>query len=108
MAPLNAITESFEIIKRSNKIFKVINLCPEDLQADIAVHLHRKVFNDHKAFRESSDSCLRALATEISDRRVCHGDLVYHKGEPVDEGTRDSRVSTSDDSPNGSKQTVDP
>ena len=66
-------------------VYCVINLCPEDLQADIAVHLHRRVFNDHKAFRESSDSCLRALATEISERRVCHGDLVYHKGEPVDE-----------------------
>ena len=38
-----------------------------------------------QAFRESSDSCLRALATEITERRVCHGDLVYHKGEPVDE-----------------------
>ena len=46
---------------------------------------NRRVFNDHKAFRDSSDSCLRAMATEITERRVCHGDLVYHKGEMVDE-----------------------
>ena len=72
-------------ISRGIDAKKVINLCPEDLRADIAVHLHRKVFNDHKAFRESSDACLRALATEIVERRFCHGDLVYHKGEVVDE-----------------------
>lgn len=27
----------------------------------------------------------RALASEIVERRYCHGDLVYHKGEVVDE-----------------------
>ena len=44
------------------------------------------MFNDLKqAFRDSSDACLRALATEIIERRYCHGDLVYHKGESVDE-----------------------
>ena len=35
-------------ISRGIDAKKVINLCPEDLRADIAVHLHRKVFNDHK------------------------------------------------------------
>ena len=58
---------------------KVIEFCPEDLRADIAVHLHRKVFNDHKAFRDSSDACLRALATEIKEKRFCPGDIIYHK-----------------------------
>lgn len=32
------------------------------MKADICVHLNRKVFNEHPAFRLASDGCLRALA----------------------------------------------
>ena len=30
---------------------KVLNYCPKDMKADICVHLNRKVFNEHPAFR---------------------------------------------------------
>lgn len=41
---------------------QVLNYCPKDMKADICVHLNRKVFNEHPAFRLASDGCLRALA----------------------------------------------
>lgn len=31
---------------------KVLNYCPKDMKADICVHLNRKVFNEHPAFRQ--------------------------------------------------------
>ncbi|CBY34480.1 unnamed protein product [Oikopleura dioica] len=63
----------------------VINLCPKDLKADICVHLHRRVFNGHRCFLEASDACLRSLALEFQTIHVSAGDIVYHKGEYVDE-----------------------
>lgn len=33
---------------------KVLNYCPKDMKADICVHLNRKVFNEHPAFRQAS------------------------------------------------------
>ena len=41
---------------------KVLSYCPKDMTADICVHLNRKVFNEHPAFRLASEGCLRALA----------------------------------------------
>lgn len=32
---------------------KVLNYCPKDMKADICVHLNRKVFNEHPAFRQA-------------------------------------------------------
>lgn len=45
---------------------KVLENCPKDMSADICVHLNRKVFNEHKAFKVASDGCLRALATHFT------------------------------------------
>ncbi|CAG5091532.1 Oidioi.mRNA.OKI2018_I69.PAR.g13107.t1.cds [Oikopleura dioica] len=77
---------------------KVLSFCPKDLRtgspitktlachlADICVHLNRRVFNDHDAFRYATDSCLRALALEFTTCHMSPGDIVYHKGESVDE-----------------------
>ncbi|KAL7873808.1 hypothetical protein AOLI_G00128790 [Acnodon oligacanthus] len=44
---------------------KVLQICPKDMRADICVHLNRKVFKEHPAFRLASDGCLRALAMEF-------------------------------------------
>ncbi|XP_078493576.1 voltage-gated delayed rectifier potassium channel KCNH1 [Ciona intestinalis] len=63
---------------------KVLNYCPKDMKADICVHLNRKVFNKHAAFRLASDSCLRALAIEFVTTHNAPGDMIYHKGESVD------------------------
>ena len=51
----------------------------QDLRADICVHLNRRVFNDHDAFRYATDSCLRALALEFTTCHMSPGDIVYHK-----------------------------
>ncbi|XP_054055777.1 potassium voltage-gated channel subfamily H member 5 [Rissa tridactyla] len=63
---------------------KVLSICPKDMRADICVHLNRKVFNEHPAFRLASDGCLRALAVEFQTIHCAPGDLIYHAGESVD------------------------
>ncbi|XP_038668112.1 potassium voltage-gated channel subfamily H member 1a isoform X2 [Scyliorhinus canicula] len=63
---------------------KVLEICPKDMRADICVHLNRKVFKEHPAFRLASDGCLRALAIEFQTTHSAPGDLIYHAGESVD------------------------
>lgn len=72
-----------------NKIFivvicQVLNYCPKDMKADICVHLNRKVFNEHPAFRLASDGCLRALAMHFTMSHSAPGDLLFHTGESID------------------------
>lgn len=54
------------------------------MKADICVHLNRKVFNEHPAFRLASDGCLRALAMDFTMSHSAPGDLLYHTGESID------------------------
>ena len=63
---------------------KVLSYCPKDMTADICVHLNRKVFNEHPAFRLASDGCLRAMAMYFSMDHSAPGDLLYHVGESID------------------------
>lgn len=63
---------------------RVLSYCPKDMTADICVHLNRKVFNEHPAFRLASDGCLRALAMYFSMDHSAPGDLLYHSGEYSD------------------------
>ncbi|XP_029347249.1 potassium voltage-gated channel protein eag isoform X3 [Acyrthosiphon pisum] len=63
---------------------KVLNYCPKDMKADICVHLNRKVFNEHPAFRLASDGCLRALAMHFTMSHSAPGDLLFHTGESID------------------------
>ncbi|XP_035388576.1 LOW QUALITY PROTEIN: potassium voltage-gated channel subfamily H member 1a [Electrophorus electricus] len=63
---------------------KVLQICPKDMRADICVHLNRKVFKEHPAFRLASDGCLRALAMEFQTIHCAPGDLIFHAGESVD------------------------
>ena len=65
-------------------LIKVLNYCPKDMKADICVHLNRKVFNEHPAFRLASDGCLRALAMHFTMTHSAPGDLLYHTGESID------------------------
>ncbi|XP_064421236.1 potassium voltage-gated channel subfamily H member 5 isoform X1 [Latimeria chalumnae] len=66
------------------RVHEVLSICPKDMRADICVHLNRKVFNEHPAFRLASDGCLRALAVEFQTIHCAPGDLIYHSGESVD------------------------
>ncbi|XP_065348110.1 potassium voltage-gated channel protein eag isoform X3 [Cloeon dipterum] len=68
----------------STELTEVLNYCPKDMKADICVHLNRKVFNEHPAFRLASDGCLRALAMHFSMSHSAPGDLLYHTGESID------------------------
>ncbi|CAM1330074.1 KCNH5 (predicted) [Pycnogonum litorale] len=63
---------------------KVLSYCPKDMTADICVHLNRKVFNEHPAFRLASDGCLRALAMYFTMDHSAPGDLLFHTGESID------------------------
>ncbi|XP_074485888.1 potassium voltage-gated channel subfamily H member 1b [Sebastes fasciatus] len=63
---------------------KVLQICPKDMRADICVHLNRKVFKEHPAFRLASDGCLRALAMEFQTVHSAPGDLIFHAGESID------------------------
>jgi len=54
------------------------------MKADICVHLNRKVFNEHPAFKLASDGCLRALALNFTTNHSAPGDLIYHCGESLD------------------------
>ncbi|XP_068176820.1 potassium voltage-gated channel subfamily H member 1-like isoform X1 [Antennarius striatus] len=63
---------------------KVLHICPKDMRADICVHLNRKVFKEHPAFRLASDGCLRALAVEFQTLHSAPGDLIFHAGESID------------------------
>ncbi|XP_022243006.1 potassium voltage-gated channel protein eag-like [Limulus polyphemus] len=63
---------------------KVLSYCPKDMAADTCVHLNRKVFNEHSAFRLASDGCLRALAMHFTMDHSAPGDLLYHTGESID------------------------
>ncbi|XP_074653095.1 voltage-gated delayed rectifier potassium channel KCNH1-like [Tubulanus polymorphus] len=63
---------------------KVLNYCPKDMKADICVHLNRKVFNEHPAFRLASDGCLRSLAMHFGMSHSAPGDLLFHQGESLD------------------------
>ncbi|XP_052769346.1 potassium voltage-gated channel subfamily H member 1-like isoform X2 [Mya arenaria] len=63
---------------------KVLNYCPKDMKADLCVHLNRKVFLEHPAFRLASDGCLRALAMHFTMTHSAPGDLIFHQGESLD------------------------
>lgn len=54
------------------------------MKADICVHLNRKVFNEHPAFRLASDGCLRELAIHFNMSHSAPGDLLFHTGESLD------------------------
>lgn len=72
--------------RKSNYCFltQVLNYCPKDMKADICVHLNRKVFDEHPAFRLASDGCLRALAIHFNMSHSAPGDILYHQGESLD------------------------
>ena len=65
-------------------MFQVLNYCPKDMKADLCVHLNRKVFLEHPAFRLASDGCLRALAMHFNMTHSAPGDLIFHQGESLD------------------------
>ncbi|XP_062296527.1 LOW QUALITY PROTEIN: potassium voltage-gated channel subfamily H member 5 [Scomber scombrus] len=71
-------------VPKASDTEKVLSICPKDMRADICVHLNRKVFNEHPAFRLASDGCLRSLAVEFQTIHCAPGDLIFHSGESVD------------------------
>ena len=64
---------------------QVLSHCPKDMKADVCVHLNRRVFNEHPAFRLASEGCLRALAIQFNMSHSAPGDLLIHSGESVDQ-----------------------
>ncbi|KAG7251419.1 hypothetical protein CRUP_018537, partial [Coryphaenoides rupestris] len=83
-ANTNRYHEMLNSIRDFLKLYQVLQICPKDMRADICVHLNRKVFKEHPAFRLASDGCLRALAVEFETVHSAPGDLIVHAGESVD------------------------
>uniref|UniRef100_A0A1I8JDJ1 Potassium voltage-gated channel protein eag n=1 Tax=Macrostomum lignano TaxID=282301 RepID=A0A1I8JDJ1_9PLAT len=81
---MDYVTSSWAVTKGIDTT-KVLNYCPKDMKADLSVHLNRKVFNEHPAFRLASDGCLRSLAINFSTVHTAPGDLIFHQGESLDQ-----------------------
>ncbi|XP_061519990.1 potassium voltage-gated channel subfamily H member 6 [Phycodurus eques] len=57
---------------------------PESLQADICLHLNRSLLQTCKAFRGSSEACLRGLAMRFRTVHAPPGDTLIHYGDILD------------------------
>ncbi|XP_075164882.1 potassium voltage-gated channel seizure isoform X2 [Haematobia irritans] len=54
---------------------------PECLQADICLHLNRKLLQNCPAFTGASPGCLRALSLKFKTTHAPPGDVLVHKGD---------------------------
>ena len=54
------------------------------MKANICVQLNRKVFDEHEAFRRTSDESLRSLAVHFSTIHSAPGDIMYTYGENIE------------------------
>ncbi|XP_061397393.1 potassium voltage-gated channel unc-103 [Musca vetustissima] len=54
---------------------------PECLQADICLHLNRKLLQNCPAFAGASPGCLRALSLKFKTTHAPPGDVLVHKGD---------------------------
>lgn len=59
----------------------VLKSFPESLQADICLHLNRRILSKCKAFHDASDGCLRILSLKFKSTHVPPGDTLIHKGD---------------------------
>lgn len=62
-------------------VSQVLKGFPECLQADICLHLNRKLLNDCKAFQGATKGCLRALAMRFRTTHAPPGDTLVHSGD---------------------------
>ncbi|XP_048113626.1 potassium voltage-gated channel subfamily H member 2a isoform X2 [Alosa alosa] len=56
---------------------------PECLQADICLHLNRTLLQSCKAFKGSTQGCLRALAMRFKTTHAPPGDTLVHAGDVI-------------------------
>ncbi|XP_037940856.1 potassium voltage-gated channel unc-103 isoform X2 [Teleopsis dalmanni] len=54
---------------------------PECIQADISLHLNRKLLTSCSAFSGASPGCLRALSLKFKTTHAPPGDVLVHKGD---------------------------
>ncbi|KAG1661762.1 Potassium voltage-gated channel subfamily H member 7 [Nymphon striatum] len=54
---------------------------PECLQADICLHLNRKLLETYPAFANASPGCLRALSMKFKTTHAPPGDTLVHSGD---------------------------
>ncbi len=55
---------------------------PEELQGDIAMHLHREVLA-LPVFENASHGCLKSIAMQIKSMFCAPGEYLVHKGDAV-------------------------
>ena len=71
------------ILNVINYIHQVLRNFPEGLQADICLHLNRKLLESNKAFTESSPGCLRSLSLKLVTTHCPPGDYIIHSGDEI-------------------------
>ena len=55
---------------------------PEELQGDIAIHLHKEILS-MPIFEEASQGCLKAIAMQIKSIFCAPGKYLVHKGDAI-------------------------
>lgn len=107
----NTFTDRLNSIKRFNSIYKVpmtvgkrledyftstwaitkgtdeeeiLGQCPRDLQSDLCLHIHGKIFESNPAFGRLNTTSLRCLARYLWTIRTSPGDMLIYQGENVE------------------------
>ncbi|KAL3318925.1 Potassium voltage-gated channel subfamily H member 7 [Cichlidogyrus casuarinus] len=81
------ISESFQSTWDYNNgidMNSVLKGFPDCLQADICLHMNRKLLKRCKAFRGASAGCLRAFSMKFRTNHIPLGDTLTHSGDIVD------------------------
>ena len=59
----------------------VLKSFPDNLQADICLHLNRQLLTTNKAFLTASNGCLRSLSVRFIATHAPPGDTLIHRGD---------------------------
>ena len=63
---------------------QILKICPRDLQSDLCLHIHSRIFESNKGFKKLSKTSLRAISRYLCTIRTATGDKVVCFGEYVD------------------------
>ncbi|ESO02998.1 hypothetical protein HELRODRAFT_80870 [Helobdella robusta] len=59
----------------------VLKSFPDCMQADICLHLNRKLLSSNEAFSQASPGCIRALSMKFKSTHAPPGDTLIHPGD---------------------------
>ncbi|XP_070548604.1 LOW QUALITY PROTEIN: voltage-gated inwardly rectifying potassium channel KCNH6-like [Ptychodera flava] len=56
---------------------------PDYLQADVCVHLNRKLLDSCEVFKDASEGCRRAMSTKFKTTHTAPSDVIVHRGDAL-------------------------